>query len=170
MSKIWFTSDTHFGHKNIIKYCNRPFSNVEEMNETFIANWNQVVSEKDTVYHLGDFSMGNPIQYLKRLKGRIHLVRGNHDKPKDFIGLVESFNCIKTLKCNNLYIVLCHYPLRSWDRKCHGSYHAYGHVHGTEPKFCMSYDVGVDNNSYTPINLETLIANCMKGCVNDSDF
>ena len=56
---VWVTSDTHFNHANIIKYCNRPFSSVEEMNETIIANWNKVVSEDDMVYHLGDFALGD---------------------------------------------------------------------------------------------------------------
>ena len=79
---IWVTSDTHFNHANIIKYCNRPFSSVEEMNETIIANWNKVVSERDIVYHLGDFALGDKSlipNILRRLNGCIKVIMGNHD-------------------------------------------------------------------------------------------
>ena len=82
--KIWFTSDTHFGHKNIIKFSERPFSDVEEMDEVMIRRWNEVVGKDDTVYHLGDFaflSTGKLRQLISRLNGKICLVNGNHDGP-----------------------------------------------------------------------------------------
>lgn len=81
---IFVTSDTHYGHKNVIQYCSRPFADVYEMNETMVKNWNSVVTEEDIVYHLGDFSMNhfNIPKYLPRLKAKeIHLIAGNHDKP-----------------------------------------------------------------------------------------
>ena len=80
--KVFFTSDTHFGHKNIIKYCNRPFSDIDEMNKVLINNWNKVVSEGDIVFHLGDFAFGGfPLweSIRSRLNGSIYLIRGNHD-------------------------------------------------------------------------------------------
>jgi calcineurin-like phosphoesterase family protein len=79
----WFTSDTHFGHANIIKYCNRPFADVDEMNEALVENWNRVVHEDDTVYHLGDVALGPWERWdavLSRLNGYKILVVGNHEK------------------------------------------------------------------------------------------
>ncbi len=80
----WFTADTHFGHANIIKYCNRPFGSSVEMNETMISNWNKVVQPGDIVYHLGDFCFGRKGYefdiYFNRLNGLIVFIKGNHDK------------------------------------------------------------------------------------------
>jgi len=76
----WFTSDTHFGHANIIRYSNRPYDTTEEHDEALIANWNFSVQPNDEVYHLGDFSFGNKaMEILPRLNGIIHLIKGNHD-------------------------------------------------------------------------------------------
>ena len=78
---IYFTSDMHFGHANVIKYCARPFASVEEMNEIIVRNWNEVVQPEDTVYCLGDISMGFTVveAYSHRLNGNKILVPGNHD-------------------------------------------------------------------------------------------
>lgn len=79
---IWFTSDTHFNHKNVISYCNRPWANVDEMNEGLIKNWNERVGKCDHVYVLGDFHFGSTKkckEILSRLKGYKILVKGNHD-------------------------------------------------------------------------------------------
>jgi calcineurin-like phosphoesterase family protein len=83
MSKLFFTSDTHYGHANVIKYCNRPFRDVEEMREVLINSWNAAVSPGDTVIHMGDFSFHERevASVLPRLNGTKHLVLGNHDKP-----------------------------------------------------------------------------------------
>lgn len=83
MSKIWFTSDLHFGHENVIKYCDRPYHNANEMNADIIARWNKQVGENDTVYVLGDFSLSKSIalNIVKKLNGKIVLVCGNHDHP-----------------------------------------------------------------------------------------
>ena len=78
----WIISDTHFGHENIIKYCNRPFSSVEEMDARMIKLWNNVVKKNDIVYHLGDFGVGNKeyiSKIVSKLNGRIFLILGNHD-------------------------------------------------------------------------------------------
>lgn len=77
----YFTSDLHLGHANIIALCNRPFSSVEEMDDVLIANWNRRVTDRDTVYIMGDlcFRTADPIPYLERLRGKKHLILGNHD-------------------------------------------------------------------------------------------
>lgn len=80
--KVFFTSDTHFNHANIIDFCKRPFGSVEEMNEALIANWNRVVSKDDIIFHLGDFCFGGSEVWnsiLDRLNGKIYLILGNHD-------------------------------------------------------------------------------------------
>lgn len=80
---IWFTSDTHFGHKNIITYCNRPFDSVDEMNEVMVDRWNDTVSPDDQVFHLGDVAMGKidqSIHHVSRLNGYKYLIPGNHDR------------------------------------------------------------------------------------------
>lgn len=79
---VFFTSDTHFYHTNIIDFCRRPFMNIEAMNETLIANWNKVVGTNDIVFHLGDFCLGDSAKWngiLDRLNGKIYLILGNHD-------------------------------------------------------------------------------------------
>ena len=82
MKGIWFTSDTHFSHANIIKYCHRPFASVEEMDEQLVSRWNAAVGPNDTVYHLGDFAVGDGKRFAKRvsrLNGRIKILPGSHD-------------------------------------------------------------------------------------------
>jgi calcineurin-like phosphoesterase family protein len=81
-SGVFFTSDTHFNHTNIIRYCQRPFNDVAEMNETLIGNWNQTVGNEDIVFHLGDFCIGSAAEWsqiLDRLNGKIYLILGKHD-------------------------------------------------------------------------------------------
>ncbi len=82
----FFTSDTHFNHANIIKFCNRPFKDVEQMNDVMIANWNSVIGKDDTVFHLGDFCLGGAAEWTKildRLNGKIYLIMGNHGSCSD---------------------------------------------------------------------------------------
>lgn len=118
---ILFCSDTHFHHKNVIRYSSRPFSSVEEMNEALINNWNKVVNPGDTVYHLGDFALCSLTQLekiLARLNGEIHIITGNHDKVilQNQAGLIAT-NRLKSVqqylefKYNNYHIVLFHYQL-----------------------------------------------------------
>ncbi len=79
---IYFVSDTHFNHKNIIDYCNRPFNSVDEMNNVLIQNWNATVSNNDIIYHLGDFALGRKdtiMEITSNLNGKKYLIRGNHD-------------------------------------------------------------------------------------------
>lgn len=157
----WFTSDLHFGHKNIIKYCGRPFASVEEMNEALVENWNAVVVPDDEVWNLGDVTLGispgKARQYLRRLRGRHHLICGNHEEVGRrlwdrqaladeefpvFESLTEGF---KKIEVEGQKIVLCHYALREWHHALRGVWHLFGHTHGSLRSFGKSVDVGVDN-------------------------
>lgn len=164
---IWVTSDTHFNHANIIKYCNRPFSSVEEMNEALINNWNNVISHDDTVYHLGDFAMGDKSlipEILGCLNGHIHFIMGNHDNLNIINNLVEK-NLLKSIfweeviKIGKKTIIMNHYPFGSLPDPLSNNpvIQLHGHVHSTPDKPWIGldnqYDIGVDNNNFAPINL-----------------
>lgn len=157
---IYFIADTHFGHFNIIKYCNRPFENAEEMDKVLIEKWNNKVKKEDTVYHLGDFSFNkNPRDYLRQLNGKITLIKGNHDKRKTLKAFDEVF-VLTTIDVDNKPVILCHYPIYEWERKQRGSIHLYGHVHD-KPKTWLNSEnahcVSVECIDYTPKTLEQII-------------
>lgn len=160
MKNYFFTADTHFNHGNAIEHNNRPFKNVDEMNEQLIQNWNGVVTNNDTIFHLGDFSWKNPCDILKRLNGYKIIILGNHDyynerKAIEF-GFKEAYK-LKTFKNNHISYIMCHYPMYSWNRSHHGSYHVHGHIHNKEIDYCWNrYNVGVDVNNYTPVALDVL--------------
>lgn len=158
---VFFTSDTHFGHANVIKHCGRPFADVAEMDEALIANWNAVVRPKDTVYHLGDFAFRarrKPREYLARLHGVMHLIRGNHDEEtlKDCPDAFASLSDLKEVKWEGQRITLCHYAMKTWNKSHHGAWQLYGHTHGDMPDdpTRFSLDVGVDCHDYRPIPFE----------------
>ncbi len=172
MSKLFFTSDHHFGHKNIIKHSNRPFGDVEEMNETMIARWNEKVGPNDEVYYLGDFGMTKDREMIKavleRLNGKIYLIKGNHDAPalqhpeyfewiKDYHELsvadVDAPNGKRTL-------ILFHYAMRVWRSDFRGTWHLYGHTHGRLPDKAhkLAFDVGVDCHDFYPLSYEEVKA------------
>lgn len=178
MSKFFVTSDQHFNHKNIIKYCARPFSSVEEMNEEMIKRWNAVVSKDDTVFVLGDFFMGRLTEIegiLSRLNGHIMLVEGNHDNDSR-IATMTSYGNVKNLgplfimDYRGINIVMCHYPidfdLRNMVSKASKKMvFLYGHIHNLAPKGldrgCF-YHVGVDTNDFTPVDLDSIIDEVLK--------
>lgn len=151
---IFFTSDLHLGHNNIINYCERPFDNIHEMNKTIINNINNIVGFDDELYILGDFCFKskNPLDYRKRINcQKVHIILGNHDKEKDFIesGFL-SINYVKEIIYCNQRIYLSHYPHRSWPASHKGSYMLYGHVHSKlnhedVASNKKTLDVGVDN-------------------------
>lgn len=154
---LFFTADTHLDHRNIIRYCDRPFSCKEEMNERIVTNWNAKVSENDTVYHLGDFSFSDPRQFVQRLNGKIILIRGNHDYARNISGAgFHGVHDLYTLHLgpNRPSIVLCHYAMRTWPSAHYGTWHLYGHSHGTLPGIGLSFDVGVDCWNFTPVSLD----------------
>lgn len=169
--EIWVTSDTHFNHANIIKYCNRPFLSVEEMNDVIINNWNDVVPKEATVYHLGDFALGDKSlipDLLNRLNGHIKLVMGNHDNYEKMIncvysGYINSVSWEEVIKVEKKIIIMNHYPFSSLPdpNSNYSTIQLHGHVHSTPDKqwsgFSNQYDVGVDNNNFKPVNLYELI-------------
>lgn len=162
---IFFTADTHFGHKNIIRHCGRPFASIDEMNDAFITNWNKSVRPTDSVYHLGDFAVLRPEkakELADRLNGKIYLIRGNHEQSAEHAKCRDRFEWIKeyfVLKpCATRSIVLFHYALRVWEKHHYGAWHLYGHSHGKLPSIegACALDVGVDCWNYTPVSLNKI--------------
>lgn len=157
MPNTWFTADFHFGHTNIIHYCNRPFSTVEEMDQEILERLNASVKPNDILYFLGDFCMGSQSRvhsYRRRIQcKKIFAVPGNHDKQAR--KLEEEFSWLADLTEVSVHgqpIVLCHYALRVWNRSNRGSWHLYGHSHGRLPdaSVSLSMDVGVDTHEFRP--------------------
>lgn len=135
VGRSFYISDTHFGHSGIIRYDNRPFTNVEEMDETIIKRWNDAVSNNDTVYILGDFSWykeGQTLEILNRLSGKKVLIKGNHDRisPKVSRKFMKVCDYLE-IKNNGQKVVLSHYPMPFWNGQFRNSVHLYGHVHNS---------------------------------------
>lgn len=182
--KTYYISDLHFGHKNIIRYDNRPFKNVEEHDEEIIKRWNNTVKQDDEVYILGDISWYSPqktVEIFNRLHGIKHLLVGNHDhkllKSKQVRDLFVEINDYKEIKLpDNKGIVLSHYPIPCFNKHYHGWIHLYAHVHNSfeanmmesirremielYDKPCDMFNVGcmLDYMNYTPRTLEQIIA------------
>ena len=167
----FFTSDTHFNHANIIRFCNRPFKNVEEMNESIVANWNEVVGMDDTVFHLGDFCLGGAAEwtrFLDRLNGKIYLILGNHDLKnirQGFLGRFEHVAMQMRIEIGKRKIYLCHYPFLCFEGGYKDVWQLFGHVHTRKSNtgidagrlqylYPTQYDVGVDNNGFRPVTYE----------------
>jgi calcineurin-like phosphoesterase family protein len=154
---VWFTADTHFGHANIIKYCNRGYADAGEMDAALIANWNARVRLDDTVWHLGDFTLGDAetaLKYRARLNGKIHLIWGNHDRlAVQRLAIWESSQFATEINLGGNQITLCHYAMRVWNRSHRGALMFYGHSHGTLPGDAQTVDVGVDVWNHCPVTL-----------------
>ena len=179
--KIWFTSDQHLGHNNIIKFCNRPFESVDLMDQTIIDNWNECISKNDIVFTLGDFmwhaNTKKIVDIISKLNGTIYMILGNHDNE-------DMFNCIKSdrlkiisdithlnIKINNekipIEICLSHYPLMTWSGRNRKVYNFHGHTHcrpddsgyDKDLPYWKGYqiDVGVDNFNYKPVELQSIL-------------
>lgn len=168
-SKVYFTSDTHFYHSNIIGFCKRPFKNVEDMNETLIENWNRVVGQDDIVFHLGDFCLGGSHEWTKilnRLNGKIYLILGNHDLKNIRQGYASRFELTSMqmhIEVDKQKIYLNHCPFLCYGGAYGNTWQLFGHVHTSKnntgkdaPRLDMifptQYDVGVDNNDFTPVS------------------
>lgn len=178
--KIWFTSDTHFGHKNILTFCERPFNSVEEMDNAIIERWNSKVGKDDIVFHLGDFAFASNKRWqelIYKLNGKIYLILGNHDItrwPGNYT--MQLFDRVENqimLKIDNKYkVYLNHVPFLCYD----GTYRKpedctiqlHGHVHERignigkdaqrlQYRFPYQYDVGVDNNNFYPVSWEEIL-------------
>ena len=172
---IFYTADLHLGHENVIAYSKRPFGNADEMLECLILNWNSVVSDNDDVYIIGDlfFKLGTKkqLEILRSLKGRKHLILGNHDRNLNTAVRDEfaSTNDYLKLNDNGRCVILSHYPILEWDGYFRGAYHIYGHIHNNfdtlayqiinnNPEhFKNAFNAGVDVTGYTPRTLNELI-------------
>jgi calcineurin-like phosphoesterase family protein len=162
----WFTADTHFGHANILEYCNRPFATADEMDEAMVANWNSLVQPGDTVWHLGDFAFGPKVtqervaQLYQRLHGTKYFIEGNHDAMLKRVLLqfdnLDSISLYQEIEVEHQKIVLFHYGLRTWRHDLRGAWHLYGHSHGGLPPLGKSRDVGVDECGFAPISFQEL--------------
>ena len=178
-SNLFFTSDTHFNHQRIISFCDRPFENVEQMNEALIYNWNNTVGAKDIVFHCGDFVFGGSEAWhkiLSRLNGKIYLILGNHEIKNFRQGYANRFEDVSeqiTVDIGKKRLILTHYPLLcyhgTWNTE-QNHWNIHGHIHICKKKeanigrdfermsmaFPTQYDVGVDLNDYTPISFDKL--------------
>ena len=163
IKKIWITSDLHFLHPKIINICDRP-TTPEEHDDWLIERFNKKVGKKDELWILGDVSMGNKIEtekLLDKMNGRKRLILGNHDSNIKSSTRFETIDLIKDFTFNspsypNIHIVMCHYPMLSWNRKVHGAMHCFGHVHNRLEGVGLSFDVGVDTNNWEPYSLEDI--------------
>ena len=176
-SNVFFTSDTHFFHNKIIEMAHRPFSSVEEMNDAIITNWNNKVPKDGIVYHLGDFAWGNKLEQYKelisKLNGKIILIKGNHDEKnlpnnrEECLKLFEKILPQAYGKIEDRYVYLHHYPFLcyggTYRKKEDMVYQLFGHIHSGKGQtgldmprmnllFPTQYDVGMDNNNYTPLS------------------
>lgn len=151
--KVFFTSDLHLGHRNIIGYCNRPFCTGEEMDEVIISSINKTVLANDILYVLGDFCHkgGDVKEYRARINSQyVHIILGNHDNKNKFGNEFASIEYQKMILYKNQKIFMCHYPMRSWSGSYRKSWMLYGHVHGRlnhedVASGRLTLDVGVDN-------------------------
>lgn len=181
--KIFFTSDLHFGHDNIIQYCNRPFSNSLEMTEHIIANWNSVVSAEDLVYVVGDVflhrSHSDCLEIMNRLNGTKILIRGNHDRNSIIHYQNIGFSAVlefAILKIAKKHVHISHYPFRPslftrlfgkfWNRKSkdaksryqidNGQWLIHGHTHSKVRQNGRAINVGLEANKYKPISMSEI--------------
>ena len=167
--KLFMTSDSHLGHYHICKYCHRPFQSRSDMDQTLIKNWNAVVPEDGIVVHCGDFMLPHNEdikeynKYLNQLHGRVLLLRGNHDRASlDWVS--DKLIAVRDqamIVVDGVKIFAQHYPCAAFN----GDYHVYGHIHTLADGTCYgidsdvtkmmrknTYDVGVDQNGYTPVS------------------
>ena len=174
---IYFTSDLHFGHANIVRFDNRPFKDVEEMDRALIDNWNRKVKDEDTVYILGDISWYDKEktkEIFQQLYGKKILIRGNHDRrniiPTECFAEIRDYKELKL--SGNRNVVLCHYPIVFFNRHHYGAYMLYGHVHNshewnmTESHKrelqqldiqCNMFNVGCMVRNYEPVTLDEIL-------------
>lgn len=168
---IYYTSDLHLFHSNIIKHCNRPFKTVEEMNELILKNYNSIVKDTDKVIFLGDISYAKNkeeeqkvIEFLSKFKGKKILISGNHDnrllRLKEFRDQFIRIDNYASIYDGDNKVILCHYPIEEWDGFFKDSIHLYGHVHNNNnglKDIKNRYNVGVDVNDFKPVTLEQLL-------------
>jgi len=183
MNKTWFSSDRHFGHAKIVEICDRPYADLHEMEEDYISKHNAVIRDCDDYWDLGDVSYKCSAVYamerIRRLKGRIHVVLGNHDKALrqavkrgladdliesgklEIVGGKESLDnsiiSAKILNINGSRLILSHYAYRTWPSAFRGTIHLFGHSHGNLKPHYKSFDIGVDGNDGCPWELSEVL-------------
>ena len=170
---IFYTSDLHFGHANVIKMCHRDYQTVEEMDEDLIKRWNAKIGNGDTVYILGDLifkAEARPEFYLDRLRGKKHLIIGNHDKTwMNKVELSKYFQSVERLAVINTgkaKATLCHFPMMDHE----GRYLIHGHIHANtdQPYWGLIknsdrlLNAGVDVNAYVPVTFEEMFENNLR--------
>lgn len=178
---IFYIADTHFGHKNIIRYDNRPFKSVTDMDDALIKNWNKAVTDDDTVYILGDISWyrdNRTAAIFNSLHGHKVLIKGNHDKISPELESCFDYICdYLEVKDGDTKVIMSHYPMPFWNGQFRDSVHLYGHVHSSHQwNICESwrnelkqlqdipmrmYNVGcmMRYMDYTPRTLEWILSN-----------
>ena len=176
--KIFFTSDLHFGHRNVIKFSNRPFADTQEMEEKLIKNWNDTITNEDIVFVLGDTFWFNDSHTIKKILeqlngGKIYFIPGNHDDFEKYYRVFENDRyvfCkdIVVLFTKKLEIWLSHYPMMTWPhRVSKNCFQLFGHIHSKEgvtegvdqdlPLHKNQFDVGCDYWDYKPVSLDRVL-------------
>lgn len=165
--QVWFTSDSHLGHAGMLRHLRpdgariRDFPEVAAMDEALIERWNERVRPGDTVWHLGDFTLAGAAEaegYLARLRGRIHLIWGNHDRNSvRRLARWASSAPFAEISVGGRRITLCHYAMRTWAGVHRGALMFYGHSHGNLPGNAQSLDVGADAWDLRPVNLDEIL-------------
>jgi calcineurin-like phosphoesterase family protein len=157
--KTFVISDQHYGHSNIIKFCDRPFADVAEMDEAMMRVHNETVHNDDLVIFNGDFMFyKKDTGIFEKLKGRKVLVKGNHDHSATKNLGWQAVHDIYDFTYNQRKVVMCHYPIHSWNGKFHGSIHLYGHVHNNRADYLTvpnAYNICVEEIGYAPVFIET---------------
>ena len=172
----FITSDLHFGHANIMKFCPitraRFRNDVSYMNEAMITEWNEIVSTEDVTYILGDFAFlpsAKAVEVIRRLNGTKILIEGNHDRKllNDPVFRREFLEIHKYLDINydGTKVVMFHYPIAEWDQMHRGAVHFHGHLHGgasgLEKFRCR--DMGMDATGWIVLSMEDAIKSALKG-------
>lgn len=168
---VYFTADLHFYHEKIIAHTHRPFRTAEEMNRALIRRWNERVAWDDEVYILGDLTLKGPeaaAECLGSLRGKKHLIRGNHDRfaesPLFDASLLASIGDYGEVVYGNTRFVLFHYPILDWNGLRRGAIALHGHQHNgparnleNRQRGVLRYDVGVDANGMAPVSAGEII-------------
>jgi calcineurin-like phosphoesterase family protein len=175
--KTWITSDLHFGHANIKKFCPETrgrFRDVEHMRETMITEWNQSVAQEDVVYILGDVAFlpaAEAVAIMHRLHGRKILIEGNHDRKllndPAFRACFDQVHNYLRLTHNGQLVILFHYPIAEFDQMHRGAVHLHGHLHGNTSglEHYRVRDMGFDATGQIVMLLDDAIADALKGAI-----
>ena len=158
---LYFTSDTHFSDPRVLRIDRRPFRTLADHDAALVANWNEVVSPEDELWHLGDFVKPGTKDIeglLSRLNGRKHLIIGNNDAD-DTIGAKgwASVQHYAEMTVGDRLLILCHYPFRTWNKMGRKSIDLHGHSHGKLKPVPRQFDVGVDAQDLRPVTLDAIL-------------